>query len=489
MSKKYTYEDAIRLSTEYFNGESLAADVFVTKYALRNEKHEILESKPEQMHRRLAKEFARIEQNYPNPMLEDEIFGLFDGFKYIVPQGSPMFGIGNIHQISSISNCFAILTVDSYGGICRADERIAQISKRRGGVGIDISSIRPKGLTARNSALTTDGIVVFMERFSNTSREVAQSGRRGALMITLSVHHPEVINFIKAKLELNKVTGANISVRVTDEFMDAVRKNKNYEQRWPVDSETPTIVQKVKAKEVWDEIVKCAHKSGEPGVLFWDNIIKNGVSDSYQDVGFQTVTTNPCVVGNTNVYVADGRGNVSIKELSEQGDDVPVFCYDKNGEVCVRTMRNPRITGYNEKIYKIKIDNGNIIRCTGNHKLKLKRGEYVCAKDLKRGDSLSVIVKNEYPMPTKLNYKNPNLYYWINNGICNTRSEHRYIMDFYNGKKINKKQIVHHKDYNGRNNSVNNLEILTEKQHSMLHSSDKMGDKNPMSIGKKELKV
>lgn len=292
--KIYSREEAIKKSVEYFNGDELAAEVFVTKYAMRNDKTELVECTPDQMHHRLAKEFARIEKKYPNPMGEEEIFGLMDKFKYVIPQGSPMFGIGNPHQTTSLSNCFVIDVVDSYGGICRADERIAQISKRRGGVGLDISPLRPKGMSTKNSALTTDGIVVFMQRFSNTSREVAQNGRRGALMVSISVHHPEVLNFIRAKIDLKKVTGANISVRVTDEFMRAVKNNKHYEQRWPVDSDKPIIKQDVRAKDVWDEIIRCAHNSGEPGVLFWDTLIDRGVSDSYKSLGFKTLSVNPC---------------------------------------------------------------------------------------------------------------------------------------------------------------------------------------------------
>lgn len=290
----FTRKEVVENSVKYFNGDTLAAEVFADKYALKNDKLEWVENSPEQMHHRLAKEFHRIEKKYPNPMSESEIFSLLDKFKYVIPQGSGMFGIGNSYQKVSISNCFAITVTDSYGGICRADERIAQISKRRGGCGLDISSIRPKGLPTKNSALTTDGIVIFMDRFSNTSREVAQQGRRGALMLTISVHHPEVLNFIRAKRDLRKVTGANISVRISDKFMDAVEKDKNYEQKWPVDSDKPITSQMVRAKDIWNELVKSNWQSAEPGILYWDHIIKNSPADSYQDVGFQTLSTNPC---------------------------------------------------------------------------------------------------------------------------------------------------------------------------------------------------
>lgn len=292
--KTYTKQEAFEESLNYFKGDDLAAEVFVNKYALRNEKLEWIEPTPKEMHKRLAKEFARIEKKFPNPLSEDEIFQLLDRYKYIVPQGSPMFGIGNPYQKVSLSNCFVLDVVDSYGGICRTDERIAQISKRRGGVGVDISPIRPKGLTTRNSAFTTDGISGFMERFSNTSREVAQQGRRGALMETISVHHPEIMTFINIKRNLKKVTGANISVKVTDEFMEAVAKNKTYELRWPVDSENPVVKKSIKAKIIWDELVKSNYLSAEPGILFWDNVIRNSPADSYADKGFKTISVNPC---------------------------------------------------------------------------------------------------------------------------------------------------------------------------------------------------
>ena len=292
-AQAHSFKDVLAATTKYFHGNDLAADIWAKKYALRDGA-DYYEMTPEDMHHRLAREFARIEKKYPNPMSEGEIFSLFDKFRYIIPQGSPMSGVGNPYQVVSQSNCFAIAVVDSYGGICRADERIAQISKRRGGVGLDISPIRPKGLPTHNAAHTTDGIVVFMQRFSNTSKEVAQQGRRGALMLSCSVHHPEILSFIRSKLELNAITGANISVRLTDEFMNAVKSNSDYEVRWPVDSKNPVMKSKISAKEIWDEIVRHAFLKAEPGVLFWDSIIRNSPADCYSDVGFQTISVNPC---------------------------------------------------------------------------------------------------------------------------------------------------------------------------------------------------
>jgi len=291
----FTYDDSYRESLKYFMGDSLAANVFVTKYALSDSAGEYLEESPTDMHNRLAREFSRIEEKYPNPMPEDEIFGLFENFKYIIPQGSPMSGIGNVEQVQSISNCFVVESpYDSYGGILKTDQELVQIAKRRGGVGFDISNIRPKGMTTGNAARTTDGIEVFMDRFSNSCREVAQGGRRGALMLTISVHHPQILDFIKIKKDLQRVTGANISVRATDEFMKAVRENLEVELRWPVESKSPKISIQESAIKIWDELIGAAHSSAEPGVLFWDTAKRETPSDIYEKEGFGSVSTNPC---------------------------------------------------------------------------------------------------------------------------------------------------------------------------------------------------
>ena len=290
-----TFAEAIEKSLEYFNGDVLAANVFVSKYALTDKDGNILEQTPDDMHKRMAVEFARIESSYPNPMSEEEILGLFKGFKFIVPQGSPMSGIGNPHQVQSISNCFVIESPhDSYGGILKSDQELVQIAKRRGGVGFDLSTIRPKGLNTANCARTTDGIEVFMDRFSNSCREVAQGGRRGALMLTISVHHPQIRDFVKIKKDLTRVTGANISVRLSDEFLEAVKGGDEYELRWPVDSDSPTISEHVSAQEIWDEIIENAHASAEPGLLFWDNAKRMTPSDIYSEEGFSSTSTNPC---------------------------------------------------------------------------------------------------------------------------------------------------------------------------------------------------
>lgn len=298
MNKKiYTFDEAYQASLDYFQGDELAAKVWVSKYALKDSHGDIYEKTPEDMHWRLAKEIARIEKKYANPMSEQELFDLFDRFNYIIPQGSPMTGIGNDFQVASLSNCFVIGmdgSADSYGAIIRIDEEQVQLMKRRGGVGHDLSHIRPKGSPVKNSALTSTGLVPFMERYSNSTREVAQDGRRGALMLSVSIKHPDAEDFIDAKLEQGKVTGANISVKIDDEFMTAVSEEKSYTQQYPINASKPKYKKAINAKKLWDKIVHNAWRSAEPGVLFWDTIIRESVADCYADLGFRTVSTNPC---------------------------------------------------------------------------------------------------------------------------------------------------------------------------------------------------
>lgn len=293
----YSYEEAFNASCEYFRGDELAARVWVNKYALKDSFGNIYEKTPNDMHRRLAKELARIESKYNNPMSEDEIFDLIKDFKYIIPQGSPMAGIGNNYQVGSLSNCFVIGldgTPDSYGGIIKIDEEQVQLMKRRGGVGHDLSHIRPKGSPVKNSALTSTGLVPFMERYSNSTREVAQDGRRGALMLSVSIKHPDSEAFIDAKMTEGKVTGANVSVRIDDEFMKAVEAQSEYTQTYPIDSEEPKYKKTIDAVALWRKIVHNAWQSAEPGVLFWDTITRESVPDCYADLGFKTISTNPC---------------------------------------------------------------------------------------------------------------------------------------------------------------------------------------------------
>lgn len=293
----FTYEDAYQSTLDYFEGDDLAAKVWVSKYALKDSDGNIYEKTPDDMHRRIASEVARIEAKYENPLSEKEVFDLIKNFKYIIPQGSPMTGIGNNFQIASLSNCFVIgsgTDSDSYGSIMKIDEEQVQLMKRRGGVGHDLSNIRPKGSAVKNSALTSTGLVPFMERYSNSTREVAQDGRRGALMLSVSINHPDSEDFVDAKMEQGKITGANISVRIDDEFMNAVVKNQDYVQKYPIHSKNPKFKKEIKANDLWKKIIHNAWKSAEPGVLFWDTIIRESLPDCYADLGYETVSTNPC---------------------------------------------------------------------------------------------------------------------------------------------------------------------------------------------------
>lgn len=296
--KEVSSEEAYEAATAYFNGDTLAASVWMNKYALKDSEGKLYEKTPDEMHHRIAGELARIEKKYPEPLTEKEIYETLKGFSYIVPQGSPMAGIGNPFQISSLSNCFVVGnqegSSDSYGGILKIDQEQVQLMKRRGGVGHDLSNIRPSGSPVKNSALTSTGIVPFMERYSNSTREVAQDGRRGALMLTISVKHPDAENFIDAKMEKGKVTGANVSVKVDHEFMRAVVNNTTYKQQYPINASNPSMVKEIDARQLWKKIIHNAWSSAEPGVIFWDTVINESVPDSYSEHGFNTVSTNPC---------------------------------------------------------------------------------------------------------------------------------------------------------------------------------------------------
>ena len=295
--KKISFQEALKESVKYFKGDELAASVWVNKYAMKDSYGNLYEKSPVDMHWRLANKFAEIEQKYPNHMSKEEIFALLDGFKYVIPQGGPMTGIGNDYQVASLSNCFVIghdRPADSYGGIMKMDEEQVQLMKRRGGVGHDLSHIRPAGTPVLNSALTSTGLVPFMERYSNSTREVAQDGRRGALMLSVSIKHPDAESFIDAKMQQGKVTGANVSVKIDDEFMRDAIAGKEYTQQYPIDSKTPVIVKKINAQQLWKKIVHNAWKSAEPGILFWDTVLRESVADCYADLGYRTVSTNPC---------------------------------------------------------------------------------------------------------------------------------------------------------------------------------------------------
>lgn len=431
----YTYEEARNESLKYFNGDALAAEVFCGKYALQDLGGIIYESNPSQMHRRLAKEFARIECKYKNPLSEEEIYDLLSDWT-VVPQGGPMSAIGNKFQTQSLSNCFVIESpYDSYGGILKTDQELVQIAKRRGGVGFDISTIRPKGLEAANAARTTDGIGVFMERFSNSCREVAQGGRRGALLLSISVHHPEVSTFANIKRDRLKVTGANVSIRVTDEFLHAVKNGTMYKQRFPVEENVPHLIEKeVDARTVWNDICSAMRDCSEPGMLFWDTIKTQSPSDAYESVGFGTVSTNPCLSGDTKIAVADGRNYVTIKQLADEGYDVPVYAYNnRTGKITILQMRNPRLTGENLPVYKVILEGGHSFKATGNHTMIMRDGTRKQVDELQNGDQLWTA----YKTAAKFNEVLPGMkatqsqdYWWVKD--CNSHSwkaEHRLVCE------------------------------------------------------------
>jgi ribonucleoside-diphosphate reductase alpha chain len=381
------YDDALKASIEYFDGDDLAGKVFLDKYALRDNENNILEKTPTDMHHRLAKEFARIEKNkFKNPLSEEEIFSYFDHFKYIIPQGSPMYGIGNNYQYVSLSNCYLVENPkDSYASILQADEQIVQISKRRGGCGIDLSELRPIGTPTKNAAKTSTGIIPFMERYSNSIREVGQNNRRGALMITLSIHHPEIISFINIKKDLKKITGANISVRLTDEFLKAVEKDIEYELRWPVDSKKPKISKMTKAKEVWNEIINGAWQSAEPGILMWDNIIKNTPSDCYEEYASKGV--NPCLIGNTKILT--DKGEIEIKDVVENIDKYQVFSYNQNNkQIELDKIVSGGKTKENANIIKLEMDDGSILELTPDHKVFTENKGWIMDSELTQEDFL-----------------------------------------------------------------------------------------------------
>lgn len=358
----YSYDEALAASLEYFNGDELAAKVFVDKYALRDNEGNILEDTPDKMHRRMAKELARIEKGkFAVPLTEDEIYFLFKQFTRILPQGSICYGLGNPHQNVSISNCFVVESPgDSFGHIHKSDEQLSQLSKRRCGVGISLDNIRPNGTATKNSSRTSTGIVPFCERFSNTIRGVGQNSRRGALMECVSVHHPDILDFVRMKLDETKVNGANVSVKLTDDFLNAVTNDTEYLQSWPINSKTPLVEKRVRAKEVWNEIIRCAWTRAEPGLLFWDNILRESPADCYAEEGFSTEATNPCHRGDTKVLT--NMGYFPIKELVNNPKELKVFTVFGEWK-----QFQCFLSGVNEQLWKITLANDKEIFATAGH--------------------------------------------------------------------------------------------------------------------------
>jgi ribonucleotide reductase alpha subunit len=389
----YTREQAIEASLKYFNGDSLAAEVWVNKYALKDSNENIFELTPDDMHKRIAREFARAESKFENPLSEEEIYSLIKDFKYLVPQGSPMAGIGNDFQYVSLSNCFVIgndKDSDSYGGILKLDQELVQLMKRRAGVGLDLSFVRPKGTPVKNSALTSTGVVPFMERFSNSTREVAQDGRRGALMESISIVHPDSEAFIDAKMDEKKVTGANVSVRVSDDFMKAALSENKFTQKYPIDSNTPKYTKEIEASPLWKKVIHNAWKRAEPGVLFWDTIIRESIPDCYADLGFKTTSTNPCIPGDT--WILTDCGPRQVKDLLGKQFNAIV-----DGVMSPSTAEGFFLTGH-KKVYEVKTKRGYSIRATHNHELERvvdisrdkKHTEWCEVKYLNVGDKINI---------------------------------------------------------------------------------------------------
>lgn len=385
------YETALAETIKYLNGNELGAKAFVGKYAMKDNNGNLLETTPDDMHRRMAAEFARIESKYGNALSADSIYQRFHKFKELIPQGSPMAGIGNPHQLLSLGNCFVIPSCqDSYGSILNTDQRQAQIMKRRGGVGHDISNIRPRGLPTANAASTTDGIGVFMERFSNTCREVAQGGRRGALMLTISCHHPEIETFINIKRDLKKVTGANISVRWSDEFLNAVVEDRDVELRWPVDSKRPKVRKLVNARSVWKQFVHAAWDSAEPGALFWDTVTSQTPSDCYADVGFESISTNPCQPAWATVLTPDGirtLGQVSVGDTIWSGKQwTKIIRKVATGVKPVHSFRTHAGVFYGTKNHRV-VSNGEKVEAGLAESIDSSQGMPPVAKPLSLCDS------------------------------------------------------------------------------------------------------
>jgi len=473
----YNRKEVEKEAIKYFKNDTLSRDVWINKYALKDSDDNIYELTPNDMHNRLASELNRIEEKYPNPLSKDKIFDLIKDFKYIVPQGSPMSGIGNNMQVVSLSNCFVVGNQsDSYGGIMNTDQEQVQLMKRRGGVGHDLSHIRPNKSPVKNSALTSTGVVPFMERYSNSTREVAQDGRRGALMLSISVEHPDAEEFIDAKMEKGKVTGANVSVRINDEFMNCVLDGKPYTQKYPIGSDNPTYTKEINAEKLWKKIVHNAWKSAEPGILFWDTVQRESLPDMYPEHGFTTTSTNPCVVGDTLIAVADGRNAVTIKELVDDGKDVPVYSTNPlTGRVEIKMGRSPRKTKNNTEVWKLTLDDGSEFIATPDHKILLKNLEYVDLKNLKTGDSISPFYSfdsNNYRQISRSGVQ-------MKGGNFRNNRQYRLINEFYNGAIDSKKYHIHHKDYNSKNDSIDNLELMLIEEHKKLHSHKMMGDNNP----------
>jgi len=504
MNFEYTESQLKEAGLSYFSGDVLASDVWIKKYALKSN-GKWVEGHPSETINRMINEFVRMEEKYPNALTKNQIEKHLQHFNHFIPGGSILFGLGNPYQVSSLGNCFFIHNgADSYGGIFNIDESMVQLMKRRGGVGITLENLRPSNAKVNNAAQTSTGAVSFMDRYSESTREVAQDGRRGALMISMHIDHPDIKQFIMKKDDLSKVTGANVSVKITDEFMKAVESDSDYMLMWPVEDRQPIVneqyaynklykrengsyVMKVKAKEIWDLIVKQAHKNAEPGILFWDNIIKESPADCYQEFGFKTLGTNPCVVGNTLIAVADGRNAVSIKQLTEEGKDVPVYSSNpETGQTQIKWGRNPRLTKKNVEVWKLKLDDGSELIATPDHQILTSKLQYKQLKDLTPGESLVPFYSfesNGYRQVARTGAK-------MIGGAFRNRRQYHLIYGFYNQDENvdHKLYSIHHYDFNNKNDRPENLQKMLRDEHVEFHAARMRGDKNPYHRMSKEWK-
>ena len=486
----------------YYHGDLLPISAWQDKYQLENE------ATPTDMHIRMAENFARKIKESENirfigelseygkngdTLNYDKILSLFKDFKHIIPQGSVMAMLGS-GKIGSLSNCFVVgQPSDSYGGVFEKDHQLAQLMKRRGGVGIDISTLRPAGVPVTNAAGTSAGAVSFMDRFSNTTREVAQNGRRGALMITMDCNHPDILDFVNVKKDKSRVTGANISVMLRNEFMEAVKKDEDYILRFPC-TENPAYYatkladapynelviidgkqfRRIKAKELYASVVENAHDNAEPGQMFVDrhwNYSPDGIYPQYRGV-----TTNPCIIGDTKIAVADGRNAVSIRRLAEEGKEVPLYSINpKTGKREIKIGRSPRKTKEKTEVWKLSLDDGSQLIATPDHKILTKDLRYIELKDLKSGDSLfpfNSFNSNKYRQICGIGKK-------MSGGAYRNKRQYREIYEFNNQPVDPKKYAIHHIDYNSQNDSIDNLQTMLHKDHISLHAKNMMGEKNP----------
>jgi ribonucleotide reductase alpha subunit len=493
INETYGIDQLTAAGMDYFDDDSLATSVWVNKYALKeNGLH--IEPSPKETIERISKEIHRAEQNYPNSLSYDDIHSNLEGFGNFIFGGSILFGLGNPHQMSSLGNCFFIDNgADSYGGIFNIDETMAQLMKRRGGVGVTIENLRPTASSVNNSAQSSTGAPSFMSRYSGTTREVAQDGRRGALMISMNINHPDSPAFIVAKSDLSKITGANVSLKITDEFMRAVESDEDYILHWPTTLRQPkidlqltynvlhkledgTYVKRVKAKELWDELISQAHKNAEPGVLFWDSIINESPADCYADLGFETKGTNPCISGDTLIAVADGRNAVSIKQLVKDGKDVPVYSTNTTtGKTEIKLARNPRLTKKNTEVWKLKLDDNSELIATPDHMILTSNLEYKELKDLSPGESIIPFysfISNGYRQISRTGVK-------MSGGNFRNKRQYRLIEEFHNGDIDAGKYHIHHKDFDSTNDSIGNLQRMLVEDHKELHATMMRGKKNP----------